>query len=351
MPITRNTHSLKNIDPVTAKREFRKAILEWFENVAEDYPWRRTRDPYAVFVSELMLQQTQVATVLNKRYFENWMERYPTPTALHNADLDDVLSTWEGLGYYRRARNLKLAAEVIVDQHGGKFPIDSDSIRALPGVGDYTAGAVETFALGRSVPVVDANIARVLARLFDFQERIDQTQGRRQLWQWAAELVPQTDAGQFNSGLMELGQKICTPRSPNCQACPVSKWCQTASPESLPIKKRPTATVETSECVYLFIKNDAVLLQRETGTRRNGLNKLPSSDEATLGWSEISAITYAITRYRVRLSVLEAPPDHHPDLKDSTLFWCPVAELNSVAMGSPYRKVLRQHLQEPTLDS
>ncbi|MEM0898208.1 MAG: A/G-specific adenine glycosylase, partial [Verrucomicrobiota bacterium] len=238
----------------TQREPFVEAILGWFAANGRDYPWRRTEDPYAILVSELMLQQTQVATVLERGYFVNWLEKFPDVETLAVAEEQEVLKAWEGLGYYNRARNLQKAARAIVDEHGGEFPRDPMTILALPGVGRYTAGAVASFAYNLPEPAVDANIARVLARLFSFEERIDTTSGQNQLWSWAEELVPEKNARDFNSGLMELGQTYCPARVPRCMACPVSEFCAGKDiAESLPRKKERVKTTAVDEHVVWVV--------------------------------------------------------------------------------------------------
>lgn len=172
----------------SANAEIRRQLTAWFRDAARDLPWRRTRDPYAILVSELMLQQTQVATVIP--YYERWLQRFPDFGTLAAADEHDVLSLWQGLGYYSRARNLHRAARHVVAQHGEVLPADAEAIRALPGVGRYTAGAVASFAFDLPEPLVDANVARVLARLLNLQEAIDSAAGQRALWETAEALVP-----------------------------------------------------------------------------------------------------------------------------------------------------------------
>jgi A/G-specific adenine glycosylase len=182
-------------------------------------PWRETSDPYAIWVSEVMLQQTRVDTV--RPYFERWMARFPTTRALAAADLDDVLLHWQGLGYYGRARNLHRAAAEVRERFGGEVPEDVANLRTLPGVGEYTAGAVASIAFGAPVPAVDGNVRRVLARLWGLEDP-----GAAELRRLAAAQVPADRPGDFNQGLMELGATICTPRSPDCPACPVAAACR-----------------------------------------------------------------------------------------------------------------------------
>ncbi|MGI9241062.1 MAG: A/G-specific adenine glycosylase [Verrucomicrobiales bacterium] len=325
--------------PLEQPGAFARALVSWFDEGGKDYPWRRTRDPYAVLVSELMLQQTQVATVLGRAYFENWMERFPTPAALAAAPEEVVLKAWEGLGYYRRARNLQRAAVAIVDDHGGEFPRDPESILALPGVGKYTAGAVASFAFGAPEPIVDGNIARVLARLFDFHGEIDSTKGARQLWEWAGELVPAEDARAYNSGLMELGQTHCAVGEAACGECPVAQFCLTETPELLPKRKPRTKTTRVDEHVRLVVEDGKLLLEQESGRRREGLWKLPELSESRLGTAELlHEMKYSITRYRVTLRVY-ADRQRGRALGEGEA-WFAREELDSLPMPSPYRKAL-----------
>ncbi|MEZ5325280.1 MAG: A/G-specific adenine glycosylase [Verrucomicrobiales bacterium] len=318
-----------------AKRAFQNAIIAWFSEHAEDYPWRRTHDPYAVLVSELMLQQTQVATVLGRRYFERWLEQFPDVNALADASEDEVLKAWEGLGYYRRARNLQKAARVVVDQFDGRFPEKLADILALPGVGRYTAGAIVSFAFDQSAAIVDANVARVLARLFDYEGAVDLPAGQQQVWAWAEELVPGDGVRVYNSGLMELGQKICTVRQPNCRECPVSAFCATRVPEQLPVKKPRTSTVFVDEHVVFSRDEDGgILLEQETGKRREGLWKLPEASDPPTG-KIVLKMQYSITHYRVTLIVHEVC-----DAKSRSGRRFSAAALEAIAMPSPYRKAL-----------
>ena len=329
----------KTTSPLEQPQEFAANLVAWFREGGKDYPWRRTRDPYAVLVSELMLQQTQIATVLARGYFENWMAKFPTPSALAAAPEEKILKAWEGLGYYRRARNLQKAAVAIVEQYGGEFPRDIEDILALPGVGKYTAGAVASFAFGDPAPIVDGNVARVLARLFDFHEEIDSTAGGRQLWDWAGQLVPAASPREYNSGLMELGQTLCTVADPTCAGCPVAGFCSTDTPGDLP-KRRPRAkTTRVDEHVRLVWHDNQILLEQESGKRREGLWKLPELPEARIGVCElVHEMKYSITRYRVTLRVYADRQGRTP-LADGQA-WFSQAELAELAMPSPYRKAL-----------
>jgi A/G-specific adenine glycosylase len=226
-----------------ARGELRAALLAHYDRHARDLPWRRETDPYRVLVSEIMLQQTRVETV--KRYYGPWLDRFPTLDALAVAEEDDVLKAWEGLGYYRRARNLRAAARVVRERWAGAVPGGYEDLRALPGVGDYTAGAVASIAFGVAVPAVDGNVKRVLSRLFDMARPRP-----ARLRQHAAELVDPTRPGDWNQALMDLGATVCTPRAPRCAECPLGAAClarargtQSERPEARGRKKSPTVDI------------------------------------------------------------------------------------------------------------
>lgn len=199
-------------------------------------PWRRSRDPYAIWISEIMLQQTRVDTV--RDYYARFMARFPTIEALASAPLDDVLALWSGLGYYARARNLHAAAGEVAIRYGGRFPRDAASVQALPGIGPYTAGAIRSIAFGERAPILDGNVTRVLSRLFAIPAGPEQTAARRLYWRLAEEILPaessagsdtavaQNDVGDFNQALMELGATVCTPHRPSCLLCPLAASCE-----------------------------------------------------------------------------------------------------------------------------
>ena len=319
---------------------FRAALTNWFESQGRDLPWRRTRDPYAILVSEIMLQQTQVATVVP--YFERWMARFPDAAALASASEQEVLHAWQGLGYYSRARNLHKAAQKIVGEHRGVFPRDHEQIRALPGVGRYTAGAVATFAFDEPVPPVDGNIVRVIARLIDSWEPVDTAQGLERIWQTALHWQPQTGAGRFNEALMELGALVCFPRSPACLICPVHKFCCTHQPESLPIKKpRPRTERMVEECGWI-VRNGEVLLEQQTGTRWHGMWKLPLLTEPHAE-RPLLAMVYPFTNHRVEFSVY---PGSSPLIMAENQRWFAIAALETTPIPAPHRRALKRLLKK-----
>ena len=232
-------------------------LLAWSDaGNLRDLPWRvEPRDPYAVWVSEVMLQQTQVATVIP--YFQRWMARFPTVEALAAADQSDVLKAWEGLGYYIRARNLHKAARRVVAEHGGRLPADRKALLALPGIGRYTAGAILSIAFGQRAAVLDGNVKRVLTRLYDIDADVGRSATETQLWHLAEALVEAVEpqqAGPLNEALMELGATVCTPQSPRCVACPLHASClarQRGTQEERPVKapRRPLPHFDVTAAV------------------------------------------------------------------------------------------------------
>jgi A/G-specific adenine glycosylase len=239
------------------------ALLAWYRRGHRDLPWRRTRDPYAIWVSEIMLQQTQVATVIP--YFERWMARFPTARALAAAPLDEVLTSWAGLGYYARARNLHRAAGEVVARWGGAVPRDTAAVRALPGIGAYTAGAIMSIAFDVPEPIVDGNIIRVLSRVEQLPGAVDDAQLKKHVWALAAELVPAGAASDFNQALMELGALVCTPRTPACARCPLREHCrahESGAPESYPAPKAKAKPPSVRAVAIVIERDDALLLLR-----------------------------------------------------------------------------------------
>ena len=326
--------------------ELARAFVRWFQANGRDYPWRQTRDPYAILVSEVMLQQTQIRTVLERGYYACWLERFPDFASLAAAAEAEVLKAWEGLGYYRRARNLQKLAQAVMTGHAGRFPSEPDAIRALPGIGPYTAGAVASFAFGLAEPLVDGNVARVLARLDNDATPVDSTAGSKRLWARATELVRASDDPRaLNSALMELGQTVCRPAQPLCADCPVRAFCRATDPAALPVKSARQTLTEVTERVVFLRTAAGVLLEQETGSRRTGLWKLPALPEAWLQRPPpvLLKSRYGITRYKVTLWVHEAPPALPSWPANHRLL--PWRELAAAPMPSPYRRALDRLLE------
>ncbi len=318
-----------------------RALVSWFERNGKDYPWRRTTDPWAILVSEIMLQQTTIPTVLAR--YESWMRRFPTPADLAAASEEEALRSWEGLGYYRRVRSLRATAAAVCERFGGRFPSELVDLLSLPGIGDYTAGAVRSFAFNLPSPIVDANVSRVLARLDNDATPIDSTEGRKRHWQRAAELLDRARPRLFNSAIMELGQTYCLPASPDCLLCPCRELCRAENPASLPVKTpRPEWTLETHYDL-LCVTPLGVLMEKQTdGKRHEGMYRLPRrSEEETRGLQRLATQKYGVTRYRItrHLFASDDPSSARPGEE-----WIPVARLEELPMASPDRKLLRRFI-------
>jgi A/G-specific adenine glycosylase len=335
-------------DAMKGRVAFREALAGWFAANGRDYPWRRTREPYAILVSEVMLQQTQIATVLGRGFYTRFLEAFPDVESLAAAEDEPLLKAWEGLGYYRRARMLRETARAVIAEHGGRFPREMDALVKLPGVGRYTAGALRAFAFDAPAAVVDGNVARVLSRVMDFSAPVDDTAGQKQMWEWAEALADPQRPRIYNSALMELGQKICRPGVPDCLGCPVASFCKTREPESLPVKRQKTTITAVDEhALWLRDKNRRLLLHREGGRRREGLWKLPTREAAAISPLPVLAEhRYTITRYRVTLRVHDATRLGKNFRPADDEIWQDADAVLALAMPSPFRRVIERLLAE-----
>jgi len=261
-------------------RRIASAVQRHFDRHRRDMPWRRSRDPYAIWVSEVMLQQTRVATVIP--YFERWLARFPTVDALASAPEDDVLAAWSGLGYYSRARNLHACAKEVVARYRGALPSEPDELRTLPGIGRYTAGAIASVAFGVRTPVVDGNVERVLSRVLPIEDDIKSSGAQKRLWAAAGAIAQHGDPSKVNQGLMELGATLCTPRDPSCGQCPIRSSCSARDDaESYPRKRKRMAARDKRKIAVVagwVERNGKIALGlRRTGGLYGGLWELPSA--------------------------------------------------------------------------
>lgn len=257
-----------------------RRLLAWFDRHRRDLPWRRSRDPYRVWLSEMMLQQTQVATVIP--YYQRFLARFPSVFDLAAAPLDDVLRLWSGLGYYARARNLHRAAVEVATRRGGRFPDTVEGLRTLPGIGDYTAGAIASIAFGRRAAIVDGNVARVLARMFAVEEDVRAGPGRQRLWQVAECLAPARRCGDFNEALMELGATVCLPRdTARCAECPLKRECRAhaegRTAELPAAARRALVRAETHAVAAIACDGRWLAVRRREGGLWGGLWELPTA--------------------------------------------------------------------------
>lgn len=282
-------------------RRVRRAMLRWYDAHARDLPWRRTRDPYAIWVSEIMCQQTRVETVIP--YYERFLARFPRVADLAAASEDEVLGLWSGLGYYRRARLLHRGAREVTERYGGRVPRDAEARLALPGVGRYTAGAIGSIAFDAPEPVVDGNVARVLTRLRRIETPLGKAATEAALWRHAAELVEGSRPGDLNQSLMELGALVCTPTGPRCPRCPVRRWCAGRPiAERLPVPRRKTKVrrVELVAVVATRARPTRVWLERADGELFGGLWSVPTLEAPATPEGARRALRAAGVKARLR---------------------------------------------------
>ncbi|MDH3200295.1 MAG: A/G-specific adenine glycosylase [Myxococcales bacterium] len=334
----------------------REKLLTWFDREGRDLPWRRTRDPYAIWVSEVMLQQTRVETVIP--YYERFLSSFPTLKALAEADEDAVLSHWSGLGYYRRARLLHRGVREVVAEYGSAVPEDAEARRGLPGIGRYTAGAIGSIAFDKEEPVVDGNVSRVLSRLFRIDTPLGANETTKRLWNEAARLVLGERPGDLNQALMELGATVCTPTSPRCQACPLSTDCRALAHDevaSLPIKparKAPkqvelAAVVATrgrgADRMVWLIKGDQPLfgglwgVPMAHGDPRAALRQ--AGLQARLRIAPIGQVDHVLTHRHLRIDVFVASAAKCTASKNGQLFT--PQSLQQVGVSTLTHKILQ----------
>jgi A/G-specific adenine glycosylase len=308
-------------------RALRKALLDWFAANKRDLPWRRTKDPYAIWVSEVILQQTQAGTAVP--YFYRFIEKYPDVESLSRASLEQVLKTWENLGYYARARNMHRAARRIVEDFGGVVPRNHASLRSLPGVGEYIAAAVASIAYGEPRAAVDGNVKRVLSRLFLIDAPLGRASSAHAFRERAEELLDRTHPGEFNQAMMELGATVCAPRSPACDRCPVPEHCAAfarSAQSTYPVRVKRPRTPRYRIAVGVVRRNGRILITRrkESGLL-GGLWEFPGgkiepgespeeacvreiSEEVNLSVEVkrlVARVTHAYTHFRVAVDVFD----------------------------------------------
>jgi A/G-specific adenine glycosylase len=319
-------------------QSFGTLLLRWYLKNGRDLPWRKTRVPYRILVSEFMLQQTQVATVLP--YYKEWLRRFRDFAALARASETEVLHAWQGLGYYARARNLHATAKLVLDRHRGRLPKSVERMQQLPGIGKYTAHAIAVFAFDRAVPIVEANISRVLSRIVDFRNPIDSTKGRNALWNYATALVPEKSAAQYNSALLDLGAVICLPRNPKCKICPVQKFCGAKDPELLPVKRPRPRMKRLIERHVLILRQSRILLQC-AARRWRGMWVLPPLNGTSKRNSTIYKASFPFTNHRITLEIFRA---RHRKINNRREHWFGVEQLDSIPIPTPHRRAIEQLL-------
>lgn len=304
-------------------------MLRWYNSRTRSLPWREQPEPYAVWIAEIMAQQTRLESMLP--YYKRWMKRFPNIKSLANSNEQDVLNLWEGLGYYSRACNLRRAAKSVVKDHAGRLPADLKSLRSLPGVGPYTAGAIASLAFGLDTPAVDGNAIRVLARVFNVKLPADSSAGKKRFWELAAEHLPPGRAAEYNQALMDLGAQICTPRNPKCAVCPLAAECSAkvlGIQEQLPVK---TAAKETPlrefAAAVIHQRGQVLLVQRPANGLLGGMWEFPNTVLSSPGRAKgglrrslrnefdfnfpidkrLGVYEHAYSHFRARLQVYDCP--------------------------------------------
>jgi A/G-specific adenine glycosylase len=350
-------------------RRLRRSLLRWFVRARRDLPWRRDRDPYRIWVSEIMLQQTQVSTVIP--YFDRFLREFPTLADLAAADEQDVLRLWEGLGYYRRARDLHRAARQVVAEFDGKIPQDAEGLRTLPGIGRYTLGAILSQAFECRLPVLEANSQRVLCRLFGLTEDPRRGSTRRWLWEAAEALLPARHVGEFNQAMMELGALICTPAAPRCADCPLEKLCaarRLGIQDTIPRSAPPPDAVRIDEVAVVVRRSRRVLLvQRPVEGRWASLWEFPHAPlvrretheeaagrliqdlaglQAEIG-SELLIVRHGVNHHHITMVCFEAR--YQSGAFQSAFYrqgrWVKPEDLSAYPVSAPQRRLAQTLLQ------
>jgi A/G-specific adenine glycosylase len=347
------------------RQTLRRRLLAWYRKHARDLPWRRSRDPYQVWISEVMLQQTQVATV--QRYFLRFIHSFPNVCLLAAADEQQVLRLWEGLGYYRRARQLHAAARQIVADHGGRLPQSIDELRRLPGIGWYTAGAIASIAFDQRAAILEANTIRLLSRLIGYRNDPLSGPAQRILWQVAEDILPRKNVAQFNQALMELGSLVCTPSEPKCDECPLSRSCVAKADGlqgEIPRVAMRQQYTQLREAAVIVRKNGGVLMRQcGRGERWAGLWDFPrfgleAVDPASARIEIVSKLQaqtgikckprdllktmkHGVTRYRITLQCYDAwyVGGRTRSTTHSSVRWAALAELPALPLSTTGRKI------------
>lgn len=323
----------------TVPRGVAGRLRRWFTRAGRDLPWRRSRDPYRVWVSEIMLQQTQVERV--KDFYTRFLAAFPDVHALAVAREDRVLRLWEGLGYYRRARQLHAAAKRISADHGGAFPRTATDLRSLPGIGRYTAGAIASIAFDAPEPIVEANSRRVLARLAGYDRPLDGPRGDEPIWEIAAGVVPRREPGRFNQALMDLGAMVCTPSRPLCTTCPLAALCvahRTGRVGDIPVKSSRRATQRLRETAVVARHGDRVLVERrKPGEWWQGLWDFPREGVAAKG-DRLGVVRYTVTYHAVECVVRQRMAGSR-SRSTAERRWVTVPDLAKLAMTAPGRRI------------
>jgi len=335
-------------------------LLAWYGQSGRDLPWRNTRDPYRIWLSEIMLQQTTVTAVID--YYHRFLTKIPTVETLAAVPLEDVIDLWAGLGYYSRARNLHAAAKLVVEQFGGCFPEDVETLQQLPGVGRSTAGAISSLAFDRRAPILDGNVRRVLCRLFALQEPPRSTAAEKQLWQWSEQITPAENVHDYTQAIMDLGAMVCVPRKPLCDKCPLSELCQAHKfglEQQLPLKQVAKQIPTRHEVVLLIDHRGRYLARRRLAEGfLGGMWEFPTvsllegedpesklcllfSDFGLEGAAkQIGHSQHVYSHFRLKSEIYCKKIADLSHVAEGNNRWLPLAELKNIALHGAHKKVL-----------
>jgi A/G-specific adenine glycosylase len=336
-------------------------LLAWYGRCGRELPWRRSRDPYRIWLSEIMLQQTTVAAVIP--YFERFLQHFPDVAALAAAPIEEVIAQWAGLGYYSRARNLHAAAQQVMCEHGGAFPAELAALQRLPGVGRSTAGAIYSIAFDRPGPILDGNVRRVLCRLFALEGDPRSSGAEKQLWAWATALTPEQHCHDYAQASMDLGATVCTPSAPDCPACPLETLCQARNlglERELPRARAKKAIPTQTQVALLLVRQGQVLVRRRSlSGMLGGLWEFPGREIAShetpaaaardllrqLGLSgelqSAGSVRHAYSHFKLDLRLFRAGVEACGLVAEGTQSWLPVAELSTLALHGAHQKAVK----------
>ena len=335
-------------------------LLDWYGLEGRDLPWRNTRDPYRIWLSEIMLQQTRVTAVIG--YYRRFLNNLPTVEQLASAPPGKIIDLWAGLGYYARARNLHAAAKVVVEEFAGIFPSTVDELQKLPGVGRSTAGAIAALAFDRRAPILDGNVRRILCRLFALREPPRSTAAEKQLWQWAERLTPEQDVHDYTQAIMDLGATVCVPRKPLCADCPLNDLCQACQlglEQELPLQQATKKLPLRHEVALLLERQGGYLVRRRLSSgflgglwefpsiglndREPAEDKLPllMADLGVTGEAQfLGSIRHIYSHFRLELQIYRLSTEDLPQVAETENDWCAAAQLSDLALHGAHKKAL-----------
>lgn len=348
---------------------FSKSVIRWYKENKRALPWREQPDPYWVWVSEIMAQQTRLDTIIP--YFLHWMQKFPSIAALAKASEQEILKMWEGLGYYNRARNLLKTAQILVETYQGQLPQTTDALQALPGIGPYTAGAIASLAFGHDEAVVDGNVKRVFSRYFNLQEPVNTTAAEKKIWSLATQHLPSGQAADYNQGLMDLGAMVCTPKNPACQHCPLSSACEAYQhqlQDQLPVKnKKPAAPHFIVTAAILQTGNQVLIAKRPASGLLPGMWEFPGGKQeegenlstclqreimeelglrVSIG-KKLGVYKHAYSHFKVTLHAFFCRPEAGVPsaLEADDIKWVDIPALSEYPMGKIDREISKDLLQ------